>query len=199
MGKLLLVPAIRYNHAFASRRIIVENIIKRCRTYQCLTQRDRQHRHRRRWLDPYLLERRRGGRGQQVHAAADDGIQGDADDLPACDRAFEAERCGHAAGLRRVVAGMSAGPRSKGCAYIITAGVVRSGHPGCRRVLRSESSVEDPGERVEQRLIAVYEGIARVVRDAEHRQQAQRRGPGGEREPAHALALALSHAALRET
>ena len=35
---------IAYNHAFASRRIIVENTINRMRAYQCLTQRDRQHR-----------------------------------------------------------------------------------------------------------------------------------------------------------
>ena len=35
---------IAYNHAFACRRIIVENIINRIRSYQCLTQRDRQHR-----------------------------------------------------------------------------------------------------------------------------------------------------------
>jgi len=35
---------LAYNHAFASRRIIVENTINRTRAYQCLTQRDRQHR-----------------------------------------------------------------------------------------------------------------------------------------------------------
>jgi hypothetical protein len=35
---------IAYNHAFASRRIIVENTINRLRAYQSLTQRDRQHR-----------------------------------------------------------------------------------------------------------------------------------------------------------
>ena len=35
---------IAYNHAFACRRIIVENTINRLRSYQSLTQRDRQHR-----------------------------------------------------------------------------------------------------------------------------------------------------------
>lgn len=41
---LLTADQIAYNHAFASRRIIVENTINRMRAYQCLTQRDRQHR-----------------------------------------------------------------------------------------------------------------------------------------------------------
>jgi hypothetical protein len=35
---------LAYNHAFACRRIIVENVINRFRTYQSLYQRDRQHR-----------------------------------------------------------------------------------------------------------------------------------------------------------
>ena len=35
---------IAYNHAFACRRIIVENTINRLRSFQSLTQRDRQHR-----------------------------------------------------------------------------------------------------------------------------------------------------------
>lgn len=35
---------VAYNHAFASRRIIVENTLKRVRDFQALTQRDRQHR-----------------------------------------------------------------------------------------------------------------------------------------------------------
>jgi hypothetical protein len=35
---------VAYNHAFACRRIIVENVINRFRTYQSLCQRDRQHR-----------------------------------------------------------------------------------------------------------------------------------------------------------
>lgn len=33
-----------YNHAFASQRIVVENTLCRMRCFQCLTQRDRQHR-----------------------------------------------------------------------------------------------------------------------------------------------------------
>jgi hypothetical protein len=41
---LLTDDQIAYNHAFASRRIMVENTINRMRAYQCLTQRDRQHR-----------------------------------------------------------------------------------------------------------------------------------------------------------
>lgn len=36
---------IAYNHAFSSRRIIVENIIGRARRYQAITQTDRHHRH----------------------------------------------------------------------------------------------------------------------------------------------------------
>jgi len=35
---------VAYNHAFACRRIIVENTINRLRSFQSLTQRDRQHR-----------------------------------------------------------------------------------------------------------------------------------------------------------
>jgi len=35
---------IAYNHAFSSIRIVVENTLCRVRYYQCLTQRDRQHR-----------------------------------------------------------------------------------------------------------------------------------------------------------
>ena len=35
-----------YNRAFSQRRIIVENIIRRVRQYQCLTQTDREHRRR---------------------------------------------------------------------------------------------------------------------------------------------------------
>ena len=35
---------VAYNHAFAGRRIIVENTINRLRSFQSLTQRDRQHR-----------------------------------------------------------------------------------------------------------------------------------------------------------
>lgn len=35
---------LTYNHAFASQRIVVENTLCRMRCFQCLTQRDRQHR-----------------------------------------------------------------------------------------------------------------------------------------------------------
>ncbi len=41
---LLSEEQIAYNHAFACRRIIVENTINRLRSFQSLTQRDRQHR-----------------------------------------------------------------------------------------------------------------------------------------------------------
>jgi hypothetical protein len=35
---------VTYNHAFSSRRIIVENTIGRARRYQSITQSDRHHR-----------------------------------------------------------------------------------------------------------------------------------------------------------